>query len=55
MNITRRAATIGSFSLLAGSTLSGSALADFSDGFRIGEGLEDFGSPPMPTSTAIRS
>src|SRR5262249_53972810 len=42
MNITRRAATIGSFSLLAGSHFSTSALADFGDEFRIGEGLEDF-------------
>jgi hypothetical protein len=39
---TRLAATIGSFSLVAGSTLSGSAPADFSDGFRVGQGLEDF-------------
>src|SRR5215475_12683835 len=42
MNITRRAATIGSFSLLAGSQFGASALADFGDEFRIGEGLEDF-------------
>src|SRR5262245_45642202 len=42
MKITRRAATIGSFSLLAGSQFGASALADFGDEFRIGEGLEDF-------------
>src|SRR5215813_7226493 len=42
MNITRRAATIGSFSFLAGSQFGALALADFGDEFRIGEGLEDF-------------
>src|SRR5262249_43521131 len=42
MKITRRAATIGSFSLLAGSQFGAPALADFGDEFRIGEGLEDF-------------
>ena len=42
MNITRRAATLGSFSLLAGSHFGASALADFGGEFRIGEGLEDF-------------
>ena len=42
MNITRRSATIGSLSLLAGSSFSASALADFGEEFRIGQGLEDF-------------
>src|SRR5262249_46905237 len=42
INITRRAATIGGFSFLAGSQFGASALADFGDEFRIGEGLEDF-------------
>ena len=42
MDITRRAATIGSFSLLAGAHFSKSALADVGDGFRVGQGLEDF-------------
>lgn len=42
MKITRRAATIGSFGLLAGSQFGASALADFGDGFRVGQGLEDF-------------
>ena len=42
MDITRRAATISSFSLLAGAHFSKSALADVGDGFRVGQGLEDF-------------
>jgi hypothetical protein len=42
MNITRRAATIGGFGLLAGSQFGASALADFGDEFRVGQGLEDF-------------
>src|SRR5215831_15084563 len=42
MNITRRTATIGGFSLLAGSHFGASALADVGDGLRIGEGLEEF-------------
>ena len=42
MDITRRAATIGSFSLLAGANFGIPALADVGDGFRVGQGLEEF-------------
>ena len=42
MKITRRAATIGGVSLLTGSQFGASALADFGDGLRLGQGLEDF-------------
>lgn len=42
MDITRRAATIGSFSLLAGAHFGKPALADVGDGFRVGQGLEEF-------------
>ena len=43
MNLTRRAATVGGLSVLAGSSLSTLSLAEFGGEFRgIGEGLEDF-------------
>lgn len=42
MNITRRAAAIGSLALFAGTHFAKSALADVGDGFRIGQGLEEF-------------
>lgn len=42
MNITRRAAAIGSLALFAGTHFAKSALADVGDGFRVGQGLEEF-------------
>ena len=43
MNITRRTATVGSLSLLAGSSFSTISRAEFGEGLRdIGEGLDDF-------------
>ncbi|MGB8741875.1 MAG: DUF1254 domain-containing protein [Xanthobacteraceae bacterium] len=43
MSITRRIATIGSLSLLAGTSMSTIARAEFGEGLRdIGEGLDDF-------------
>ena len=43
INITRRTATIGSLSLLAGTSMSTIARAEFGEGLRdIGEGLDDF-------------
>src|SRR5215831_9919861 len=42
MSITRRQATIGSMSLLAGTSLSTLSRADLGDFLGIGEGLEDF-------------
>src|SRR5262247_490264 len=42
MNITRRAATIGSFSLLAGASTSTISRAQLGDFLGLGEGLEDF-------------
>jgi hypothetical protein len=43
MNLTRRSATIGSLSLLAGTSMSTIARAEFGEGLRdIGEGLDDF-------------
>src|SRR5215813_3479115 len=42
MNVTRRQATIGGLSLLAGTAMSTTSLANIGDFLGIGEGLEDF-------------
>jgi hypothetical protein len=43
MNITRRAATLGSLSALVGTSISTKARAEFGEGMLgIGEGVEDF-------------
>jgi hypothetical protein len=42
MTVSRRTATIGGLSLLAGTSMSTMARAEFGEGLDIGEGLEDF-------------
>jgi hypothetical protein len=43
MNITRRAATVGGLSVLAGTSMSTVARAEFGEGLRdVAEGLDDF-------------
>ena len=55
MKLTRRQATIGGLSLLAGTSMSTVSAADLGELARHRtKGLRISGSPPTPTSTATR-
>ena len=54
MDVTRRNLTLGGISLLMSASASTISRAELGSFLGIGEGVEDFCLPPMPTSSAIR-